>query len=167
MIWIVTSSLIGHRVISRFCAPASMKPRRSPMTPSPALDSPEAVSQAERVTNQVPLRSRVLTSSAVRIPSSSMGDASPLFQAAIVVLAPANAKPLRCIGFLKNLDLVRSDLTPGASDSFGFVSEEESSGSKKPWVAKCRMWGPCSSESACLVTFAPVNDLAGQSHPLN
>src|SRR5260370_21870867 len=91
MIWTVTSSLIGHRVIGRVCARASMKPRGSPMTPSPALASPEPVSQAESVTNQVPLRSRVLTSSAVRIPSSSIGDASPRFQASIVVLAPANA----------------------------------------------------------------------------
>src|SRR6202162_5482006 len=126
MIWTVNWSLIGQRFMSRFCAPASTKPRRNPITPSPALASPEPVSQADRVTNQVPLRSRVLTSSALRIPSSSIGGASPRFQAAIVVLAPANAKPLRCIGFLKNLDLVRSDLTPGASDSFGFVSEEES-----------------------------------------
>src|SRR6201993_1571347 len=134
MICTVTSSLIGQRVISRFCAPASTKPRRNPITPSPALASPEPVSQADRVTNQVPLRSRVLTSSAVRIPSSSIGGASPRFQAEIVVLAPANAKPLRCIGFLKNLDLVRSDLIPEDGNSFGFASEEESSDSKKPWV---------------------------------
>src|SRR5271166_574496 len=43
MIWIV--KLIGQRVMSRFCAPASTKPRRNPITPSPALASPEPVSQ--------------------------------------------------------------------------------------------------------------------------
>jgi hypothetical protein len=118
MIWTVNSSLIGQRLMSRFCAPASTKPRRNPITPSPALASPEPVSQADKVTNQVPFRSRVLTSSAVSIPSSSMGGASPRLQAATVVLAPANAKPLRCIGFLKNLDLVRSDLIPGDWNSF-------------------------------------------------
>src|SRR5271165_2600236 len=134
MIWTVNSSLIGQRLMSRFCAPASTKPRRNPITPSPALASPEPVSQADKVTNQVPFRSRVLTSSAVRIPSSSIGGASPRFQASIVVLAPANAKPLRCIGFLKKLDLVRSDLIPSAWVSAGFGSEETSSGSKKPWV---------------------------------
>src|ERR1700675_1009386 len=139
MICTVDSSLIGHRVISRFCAPASTNPRRNPMTPRPALASPEPVSQADKVTNQVPLRSRVLTSSALRIPSSSMGGASPRFQAAIVVLAPANANPLRCIGFLKNLDFVNSELVPGDWDSLELASEEESSGSKKPWVARCKM----------------------------
>src|SRR5580692_3559185 len=138
MIWIVNSSLIGQRVMSRFCAPASTKPRRNPITPSPALASPEPVSQADKVTNQVPLRSRVLTSSALRMPSSSIGGASPRFHAAIVELAPANAKPLRCIGFLKNLDLPNSESVVGDFDSFQFASEEESSGSKKPWVARCK-----------------------------
>src|SRR5271165_1706003 len=52
MIWIVNSSLIGQRVMSRFCAPASTKPRRNPITPSPVLASPEPVSQADKVTNQ-------------------------------------------------------------------------------------------------------------------
>jgi hypothetical protein len=52
-----------------------------------------------------------------------MEGASPRFQAAIVVLAPANAKPLRCIGFLKNLDLLRSDFLSGDWNSFGFASE--------------------------------------------
>src|ERR1700692_1382340 len=132
MICTVTSSLIGQSVIKRFCAPASTNPRRNPITPSPALASPEPVSQADKVTNQVPLRSNVLTSSAVRIPSSSIGGASPRRQASIVVLAPANAKPLRCIGFLKNLDLVRSDLTPRDWDSSGLASKVGSSASKKP-----------------------------------
>src|SRR5580704_11055104 len=139
MIWIVNSSLIGQRVMSRFCAPASTKPRRNPITPSPALASPEPVSQADKVTNQVPLRSRVLTSSALRIPSSSIGGASPRFQAAIVVLAPANAKPLRCIGFLKNLALAKLDLIGGDRDSVGLASKVGSSASKNPWVAKCKM----------------------------
>src|SRR5208283_2186362 len=76
------------------------------MTPSPARAWPEPVSQAESVTNQVPCRSKVLTSSAVRIPSFSTGGTSPRFQASIVACAPAKAKPLRCIGFLKNFDLV-------------------------------------------------------------
>src|ERR1700738_3257631 len=139
MIGTVTSSLIGQRLISRFCAPASTKPRRSPITPSPALASPEPVSQADKVTNQVPFRSSVLTSSAVRIPSSSMGGASPRFQSVIVVLAPANAKPLRCIGFLKNLALAKLDLIGGDRDSVGLASKVGSSGSKNPWVARCKM----------------------------
>src|SRR6516225_3237827 len=119
MIWTVDSSLMGQRVISRFCAPASTKPRRNPITPSPALASPEPVSQADRVTSQVPLRSRVLASSAVRIPSSSLGGASPRFQALIVELAPLKARPLRCIGLLKNLVLVRSNLISVELDSPG------------------------------------------------
>src|SRR6516162_2398120 len=135
MSWIVNSSLIDQSVISRFCAPASTKPRRNPITPSPALASPEPVSQADKVTNQVPLRSRVLTSSAVRIPFSSMGGDSPRFQALTVELAPVSAKPLQCIGFLKNFDFVRSALRAGDWKPFGFSSEEDSSGSKKPCVA--------------------------------
>src|SRR5580704_4205418 len=106
MICTVTSSLIGHSVIKRFCAPAWIKPLRKPMTPSPARACPEPVSHAESVTSQVPCRSKVLTSSAVRIPSFSTGGTSSRFQASIVVWAPASANPLRCIGFLKNFDLV-------------------------------------------------------------
>jgi hypothetical protein len=60
--------------------------------------------EAESVTNQIPCRSKVLTSSAVRIPSFSTGGASSRFQASIVVCAPAKANPLRCTGFLKNFD---------------------------------------------------------------
>src|SRR5260221_4368010 len=66
-------SLTDHSVISKFCAPAWTKPRRRPSTPSPAFASPRPVSHGERVTNQVPLRSSVLTSSAVRMPSLSGG----------------------------------------------------------------------------------------------
>src|SRR5580704_15854755 len=58
MICTVTSSLIGQSVIKRFCAPAWIKPLRKPMTPSPARASPEPVSQAESVTNQVPCKLR-------------------------------------------------------------------------------------------------------------
>src|SRR6516164_5106658 len=60
MSWIVNSSLIDQSVISRFCAPASTKPRRNPITPSPALASPEPVSQADKVTNQVPGQNTIL-----------------------------------------------------------------------------------------------------------
>src|SRR5271165_7077170 len=56
--------------------------------------------------NQVPCKSKVLTSSAVRIPSFSTGGTSSRCQASIVVWAPARANPHRCIGFLKNLDLM-------------------------------------------------------------
>ena len=42
------------------------------MTPSPARASPEPVSQAESVTNQVPCRSKVLTSSARNEPSERL-----------------------------------------------------------------------------------------------
>src|SRR5208282_4610478 len=128
MICTVTSSLIGQSVIKRFCAPASIKPRRNPMTPSPALASPEPVLHADKVTNQQPLRSSVLTSSAVRIPSCCLGGASPRFQAAIVELAPANARQLRCIGFLKNLDLVRPSWIPDDCGRLGSASDDGSSG---------------------------------------
>ena len=94
----VTSSLISRSVISKFCAPAWIKPLRKPITPSPARASPEPVSHAERVTNQVPCRSKVLTSSAVRMPSFSTGGTSSRFQASMVVCVPAKANPLRCIG---------------------------------------------------------------------
>src|SRR5580693_8191066 len=132
MIWIVNSSLIGQSVMSKFCAPASTKPRRNPMTPSPALASPEPVSQADKVTNQVPLRFRVLTSSAVRIPSSSVGGASPRFHALIVELAPANAKPLPRIGFSKNLDKSKSTFNSALCELFGAISDDESADSKNP-----------------------------------
>src|SRR5215469_3994998 len=107
MISTVTSSLICQSVISTFCAPASTKPRRSPITPSPALVLPHPVSQADRVTSHVSRRSSVLTSSAVSIPSLSRGGLSPLAQASKVLCAPVNARPLRFIGLLKNGTLLR------------------------------------------------------------
>ena len=59
----------------------------------------------------------------------------------MVVLAPANAKPLRCIGFLKNLDFVNAELVPGDWDSDELAPEEGSSGSKSHGLpgAKCKV----------------------------
>ena len=65
------------------------------MTPSPALASPEPVSHAESVTNQVPRKSRVLTSSAVRIPRFSP-EAPRLVAKPQLWFAPRQANPLRC-----------------------------------------------------------------------
>ena len=120
------------------CAPAWIKPLRKPMTPSPARASPEPVSHAESVTNQVPCRSKVLTSSAVKIPSFSTGGTSSCFQASTVVCAPGRANPLRCIGFLKNFDLVTPcRMINNAPGSVWVVVG--SSLAKNPWVARCRI----------------------------
>src|SRR5512133_752432 len=81
MICTVALSLIGHSVINKFCPPAWMKPRLRPITPSPARASREPVSQAERTTSQVPLSFSPPTSSAVTMPSFSIGGTSPRLQA--------------------------------------------------------------------------------------
>src|ERR1700736_1670999 len=166
MICTVTSSLIGQSVIKRFCAPAWIKPLRKPMTPSPARACPEPVSQAERVTNQVPCRSKVLTSSAVTIPSFPTGGTSSRFQASIVVCAPAKAKPLRCIGFLKNLDLVTLCLS--FNDASGSVwVEVGSSLAKNPWVARCRIYGEWILSSVSFVASLAVKSLGVQLQSAN
>src|SRR5271165_2578079 len=86
----------------------------------------------------VPCRSNALTSSAVRIPSFSTGGTSSCFQASIVVWAPAKANPLRCIGFLKNIDVLT--LCPSFNDDSGSaLAAGGSSLAKNPWVARCRM----------------------------
>src|SRR5271165_5394697 len=68
---------MDHKVIRRFCAPACIKPRRKPITPSPATASPDPVSHAESVTSQVSFKFSPPTSSAVIIPSSSVGGTCP------------------------------------------------------------------------------------------
>ena len=80
------------------------KPLRKPITPSPARASPQPVSEADSVTNQVPCRSRdshLRGQNVHRFPPP----APRRFQASTVVGAPAKAIPLRCIGFFQNFDL--------------------------------------------------------------
>src|ERR1700732_1030585 len=112
MICTVTSSLIGQSVIKRFCVPAWIKLLRKPITPSPARASPEPVSHAERVTNQVPCKSKLLTSSAVRIPSFSTGGTSSCSQASIVVWkTTANRRLAHLQNVLKTYRLRRWSLS--------------------------------------------------------
>jgi hypothetical protein len=78
--------LLDQSVIKRFCAPAWIKHLRKPMTPYP-----QPVSHSESVTKQVPCRSKVFTSSAVKIPSFSTGGTSSCFHA--LELGPFGGSP--------------------------------------------------------------------------
>ena len=119
------------------------------MTPSPALASPAPVSQADSTTSHVPSSLSPPTSSAVTMPSFSVGGTSPLAHACSVVCAPATASPLRCIG-LTNLPFGIS-----AASLAPFGVPRSISGRKNPWVARCRIRGELTFRSSASVAFGP------------
>ena len=80
-----------QRLINKVLAPAFLKPRCKPNTPSPAI-SPMPVWQAERTASSNPRKSQVEISWAVSIPSSTSFKFAPFLRA---ILAPDINNPLR------------------------------------------------------------------------
>src|SRR2546425_6154177 len=119
-----------HKLTTNVLAPASVNARRNPKMPSPICTSPRPVSQAESTTSLVARRSRLETSSAVKIPSSASRGSIPL---RLQVLAPARARPERSRGFSTWYVSSHSSRDMLADDFDFFLSVVFFR--KNPWVA--------------------------------
>src|SRR5439155_24835941 len=102
--------------------------------------------------SQVPPSLSPPTSSAVTIPSFSLGGTSPSAQASKVCCAPASASPLRYIGFLSNTlggssPFISSSTFASLPPSFQSLSDLSSAppGKKKPCLARCKICGELTS----------------------
>ena len=90
----VDSSATFQRLIIMVCAPAFLKPRCKPNTPSSVI-SPKPVWHADNTTKSNPLKSNLEISFAVSTPSSAPSGISLVRLGSSVEFAPANSNPLQ------------------------------------------------------------------------